>query len=269
MPDDAVAPSASLIRVSDSAGVRELALNRPRRHNSLIPELLTGLREAIAEARTDGVRCLLLRAEGRSFSTGGDVAGFAARTGAELHGYAQHLVGELNGAILDLLRVPFPVVAAVHGPVTGGSLGLVLASDVSIGGPEAWFQSFYTEVGFSPDGGWTALLPTRVGYAQAMAWQVNNERIGPHEAHAAGLLTHYHADPKARAHELAHEIAGRAPGSITRTKRLLTPDLARVEAALEREREEFIEQILTNEARQGMEEFLARPSAGKEADENS
>ncbi|HCR80727.1 MAG TPA: enoyl-CoA hydratase/isomerase family protein, partial [Alcanivorax sp.] len=100
-----------------------------------------------------------LDAEGRSFSTGGDVGGFYDTPRAERHDYASRVVGTLNAVILDLLSLPLPTVAAVHGMVTGGSVGLVLACDIVVAGPRASFAPWYTRVGYSPDGGWTALMP--------------------------------------------------------------------------------------------------------------
>lgn len=264
MPDDAVAPAGlgahegMLVAARDHGPVRVLTLNRPQHHNALVPELLADLRAQIALARAqDGVRALVLTGAGGSFSTGGDIAEFAARTGAELQRYAREIVGELNGVILDLLRCEVPVVTAVHGPLTGGSLGLILASDVTVVGPRAWFQPYYVSVGFSPDGGWTALLPDRVGPARALTWQLLNHRINADEALASGLATHYASDPVTGAVDLATQIAGHHPGALRATAALCAPDLAGVARRLEAELESFLAQIGTDEARRGMTAFLA------------
>ena len=53
--------------------VAVVTLNRPERHNSLVPDLLRALLDALATAETDeAVRAVVLQANGRSFSTGGD-----------------------------------------------------------------------------------------------------------------------------------------------------------------------------------------------------
>ena len=153
-----------------------ITLNRPQRHNALVPELLDGLRAALARCREDRPAALILDAEGRSFSTGGDVGGFYDTPRAERHDYASRVVGTLNAVILDLLSLPLPTVAAVHGMVTGGSVGLVLACDIVVAGPRASFAPWYTRVGYSPDGGWTALMPERIG--RARAWAHGHELVG-------------------------------------------------------------------------------------------
>src|SRR3546814_16688905 len=73
-------------------GIAELCLNRPDRHNALVPELLDDILAAIEtcrrEAGRDGgpdapipPRVLVLTAKGKSFSKGGDVEGFSRQIG--------------------------------------------------------------------------------------------------------------------------------------------------------------------------------------------
>ena len=65
-----------LVLYQNQDGLARLTLNRPERHNALVPELLDALADALARAHGEAPRALLLDANGRSFSTGGDVAGF-------------------------------------------------------------------------------------------------------------------------------------------------------------------------------------------------
>ena len=166
-----------------------LWLSRAERHNALIPALIADLRTAIAEAAARDPAALVLSGRGNSFSTGGDIAGFLdhARSQTELLAYAELLVGGLHEAILDLLSFPAPVLAAVNGPVTGGSTGLMLAADLVALSDTAFIQPYYSQVGFAPDGGWTALLPERIGAARALAIQYRNSRISAAEAVEMGL----------------------------------------------------------------------------------
>ena len=101
--------------------------------------------------------------------------------------YAQEVVGLLNEVILALIDLPVPVVACVHGPVTGGSLGLVLAADLILVAPEASFTPYYSVIGPSPDGGWTAMLPAVIGEKRAAAVLMLNETISAEQAVAWGM----------------------------------------------------------------------------------
>ncbi|SFR68437.1 2-(1,2-epoxy-1,2-dihydrophenyl)acetyl-CoA isomerase [Marinobacter daqiaonensis] len=242
------------------AGIARLTLNRPERHNALVPELLRDLRRALAQCGQDRPGALVIDSAGKSFSTGGDVAGFHDIAREFRARYGAEVVGELNRAILDLLTLPVPTVVAVHGMVTGGSLGLILASDIVVAGPQASFAPWYTVVGYSPDGGWTALLPERIGRARALEIQLTNRTMNQDEALGCGLAQ-YPADAGEeldRALTIANQIRARKPGSVRRTLRLTRPDPGHVAGALEREYREFLEQITTDEADLGMADFLGR-----------
>ena len=53
-----------------------LSLNQPARHNALTIELLSKLLEALKQSDCQSASVVILRAEGRSFSTGGDLSDF-------------------------------------------------------------------------------------------------------------------------------------------------------------------------------------------------
>ncbi len=179
----------SLIETEYRGNAVWLLLDRPDRHNALIPDLVVDLRLAIAAAADSGAAALVLSGKGPSFSTGGDLSGFLDHAGSheDLEQYSETLVEALHETILDLLVFPAPVLAAVNGPVTGGSMGLVLAADLVAMVEHAYLQPYYSEVGFGPDGGWTAMLPDRIGTSKTLEIQYRNLRIGAAEAAALGL----------------------------------------------------------------------------------
>jgi enoyl-CoA hydratase/carnithine racemase len=251
-----------LVLVERVGPVAVLTLNRAERHNSLVPGFLA---ETLAAIETAGaqpdVRAVVLQANGRSFSTGGDVRGFYEHL-HDLETYAGETVGLLNQVILAMIKLPVPIVAAVHGIVTGGSLGLLLGSDVVLVAPEASFTPYYSVVGFSPDGGWTALLPSIVGWKRAAEVLMRNQTITADQAVAWGLASHVVPADSIREEALqaAQEMAAMKAGSVGHTKAALASggDLA---ARLEAERARFVQQIVTEEARRGMAEFLGKRRA--------
>ncbi|HZY43028.1 MAG TPA: enoyl-CoA hydratase/isomerase family protein, partial [Anaerolineae bacterium] len=134
---------SALVVWEQAGSIATITLNRPERHNSLVPELLNDL--LIALTKVADARALVLQANGRSFSTGGDVRAFYDhRDISEL--YAREIVGLLNLTIKGLLNFPAPTIAAVNGVVTGGSIGLVLAADIVLVTPQASFTPYYNVV---------------------------------------------------------------------------------------------------------------------------
>ena len=244
-----------MIKTTTTGPIATITLSRPERHNSLVPELLEDLLAAFGGVGND-TRVVVLAAEGRSFSTGGDVRAFFDTSEPER--YAREVVGLLNRVMLAMMRLPQPIVTAVHGIVTGGSLGLLLASDVVLVSPRVTITPWYSEVGFSPDGGWTALLPGLIGEKRTALILLRNESITAEEAVDWGLASDVVPAEtiRDRAVTLASEIAAMKQGSTASIKRLLFRDADVVAARLEDERSAFVEQFLTAEARAGMAAFL-------------
>ena len=68
--------TAPLVTLDVTGNAAVIRLNRPSRHNALVPELLEDLIDALGDERSRNARTVILAAEGRSFSTGGDLLGF-------------------------------------------------------------------------------------------------------------------------------------------------------------------------------------------------
>lgn len=248
------------VRYQTDGDIARITLTRPERHNALVPELLDGLLDALEECHHSTVRAVILQAEGSSFSSGGDVGAFFETPRGERKAYASEVVGRLNQVIIAMLKLPCPIITAVHGLVTGGSIGLVLASDIIVVTEKTTFTPWYTVVGFSPDGGWSTLLGQRIGPSRALEIQLTNRCVSAQEALKYGLA-HYLALPEkmsAKVQELCQSVTNKKPESVKRTLKMNRPDPALTEAQLQNEYQQFLEQIVTDEAHDGMASFLKR-----------
>lgn len=250
--------ASELVLLNYEGATAVVTLNRPQRHNSLVPALLQKMLGVLAEvAANDAVRAVVLQANGRSFSTGGDALGFVQHAD-KMEPYAREIVGLLNQVILALIDLPVPVITAVHGLVTGGSLGFILGSDIVLVAPEASFAPFYSEVGPSPDGGWAVLLPLLIGPRRAAEVLYLNKAIGAETAVAWGLANRLvpGSQIQAEALALADAIAAKKQGSIRHTKQLLHLNRAEIAARLEAELVHFVQQMVTAEAIDGFRDFV-------------
>lgn len=263
------AASRAAVHVERRDGVVRLTMNRPERHNALVPDLVLGLREAVRGLAVDRPRAVVLAGAGRSFSTGGDVAAFLAEAEhgrARVEAYARDLVGALHDTVLALLAVPAPVIARVQGAVTGGSAGLVLAADLVAMSTRAFLQPWYAEVGFAPDGGWTALLPERIGTARAMEVQALNRSIDAPMAVDLGLATA--AVPETGIDETVGRwvdaITAKSGPSLAASRRGIWDEerIAAVRRRLDAELERFVDLIGREETVAGMRRFVARTDRG-------
>ena len=248
----------SLVRVERNGAVARVVLCRPGMHNALVPELLADLLAALVELKSDeSCRAVILAADGPAFSIGGDMRRFQRERG-NLRAYGDGLVGQLNKAILALIDLPQPVVAEVHGMVTGGSIGLVLAADITLLAPQAVFKAHYVTAGFGPDGGWTALVGRLAGQRRAAAALLLNRTIRAEEAVAWGLATVVVGAEslQTEAAKTAGRMAASPVGTLRAAKRLLWGDRDQLAASLEAERSRFVELIDTPEAVAGVDAFL-------------
>lgn len=248
------------VRVERADGVARVVLCRVGMHNALVPELLAELLAALEELKHDAdARAVVLAAEGPVFSIGGDMRRFKReRDKGDLRTYAADLVSQLNRAILALIDLPQPVVAAVHGLVTGGSIGLVLAADIVLLTPQVVFKAHYVTAGFGPDGGWTALVNRLAGRRRAAAALLLNRSIRAEEAVSWGLANEI--VPADTLHDAATKAAGKMArypiGSMRTAKHLLWGDREQLAADLEAERDHFAELIAGSEAIAGVDAFL-------------
>lgn len=247
-----------LVTLRRQGKIAIVSLNRPARHNALIPELLSCFLQVLEHADCQSAEVVLLRAEGRSFSTGGDLSGFQNhrdRIGA----YASELVGQLNQVILAIYAHPAAVVCAVQGQVTGGSLGLLLAADHVIMCRGKTITPYYSVVGFSPDGGWTAMLPDIIGRQQTMHWLANNTSNDADACLALGLVHQVvMADCDTTALAWAEAVIDKHRGSIASTRELLNSDIEPLRLRLEAEHRSFVSQVQTRQAIDGIDSFLRR-----------
>ena len=251
-----------LVTLRFQGNIALVSLNRPERHNALVPELLTRLLRVLEHQDCQAAPVVILRAEGHSFSTGGDLSGFQNHK-ASIGTYARELVGQLNQVILALYTHPAAIVCAVHGQVTGGSLGFLLAADRVIMRRGVTVTPYYSVVGFSPDGGWTALLPDIIGRQQTMHWLASNASHDADTCKALGLAQQVVVnDCDAAALRWAERVAEKQSGSVTRTRKLLNTRVEALRQRLESERESFVSQVQTQQALDGIELFLRRQENG-------
>ncbi len=249
---------SNLVQLNQEGSILTMTLNRPERHNSLIPLLLEELIEGIEKiAGSNQARAVILNARGSSFSTGGDILEFY-KNRQDLAAYSKRLVGLLNKAIIGLYELSVPVVAAVQGIVTGGSIGLILAADVILLTQQASFTPYYGVLGFSPDGGWTALLPHFIGVKRTAEVLMCNRTITAGEAVTWGLASRIVTEDQLHdeSRRTAVEISNLVPGSINLTKALLRSIPGDVKSRLQEEQMNFVVQIQSDEAMIGIEKFL-------------
>lgn len=222
---------AVLYEVRDA--VAEITLNRPENRNSMTPDVLAGLADAVARAKADAdVRCVIVTGRGKSFCAGAD---FRARGGAAPGGSgdgdftAPHERSYNTYApFLSLLDLEVPVIAAMNGHAIGGGLGLAIVCDLRVASTDAKYGANFVRLGLHPGMANTYILPRLMGVPSAVELLLTGRLVDGAEAARRGLA-HYAVAPEqvlAKSRELAREIASAAPLAVRWTKRSIYQGLA-------------------------------------------
>lgn len=220
--------------------VGQIEIRRPP-HNFFDMELIQQIATAMEEFdKDDGVRAVVLCAQGKSFCAGANF-NEPARDNAGENDVGGQPVNHLYQEAVRLLRTKKPIIAAVHGAAIGGGLGVACAADFRVTCPEARFAANFTKLGFHPGFGLTVLLPELIGKNQTELLFYTGRRIGGEEATRIGLASICVPQDQVRAEatKLAAEIAESAPLAIISTRKTMRGNLAdRVKAATDHELKE-------------------------------
>src|SRR5215218_2574226 len=184
------------VRYEVAGQVATVTLDRPEKLNAMDRQMFGELEAAAASAADDPtVRAVVVTGAGRAFSSGLDVAEFAAMSDPAA---AERVVADL---------LPKPVVAAVNGLAFGGGLQLAIACDLRLASDRAEFASMEMRWAIVPDMGGTERLPRLVGLGRAKELIFTGRPVGADEALRIGLVNRV-----VPAHDLATEAADLAGG---------------------------------------------------------
>lgn len=214
------------VRVEHTAGLAELVLAAPERSNAIDLDLARRLGDAVEEiAALDGLRVVLIRAEGRNFCVGGDVRSFAAHLD-DLGTYVKSVADAIHHALQRLAELPVPVLSAVQGAVAGAGIGLAFAADLAdlvYLARTSKVRVAYTAIGLSPDNGASWFLPKLVGPRRALELALTDRTLSAPEALDWGLATAVVDDDAVldEARQTAQRLHAMSTDALIATKRLL------------------------------------------------
>ncbi|HCD3685267.1 TPA: enoyl-CoA hydratase/isomerase family protein [Corynebacterium striatum] len=188
--------SPVLVSIRNHTGVIEL--NRPRALNSLNPEMLDIIRQALSQWRhNDEVEQVLVYSNSpKAFCAGGDVR--AARDGVLAEKWAEvdeFFEGEyaLNG---DIAEYPKPYIAVIDGVAMGGGLGISAHGSHRVVTEKAFASMPEMAIGYVTDVGIAYMSQRMVGTrgeadpALAKFWGLSGYRMYAADMLWSGLATH-------------------------------------------------------------------------------
>lgn len=206
-----------LVKISDADGVMEILWNRADKKNALSNAMYRAATAALDRAKEDkAIRVVIIGSEGDSFTSGNDLADFAAAA----------MGGEppAAGAFIEAIaQFPKPLVAAVPGLAVGVGTTMLLHCDLVFIARDAKLTTPFVNLALVPEAASSMLMPAHIGHRRAFAMFALGEALTGEQAVELGIANTAMsaAEVLGAARDAAKKLSQRAPGAVMATKKLM------------------------------------------------
>lgn len=216
--------------------VAHVRMNRPQRHNSMIPAFWRELPQITEELSASGsVRAMVLSGEGKHFCSGMDLEvftnsdtigpstagpGHRSRRNEQFRSTAL----KLQHSFSALEQARMPVLAAINGACVGGAIDMVTACDMRYSTENAFFSIEEINIGMTADVGTLQRMPKLVAEGIVRELAYTGRRWTAEEAKAAGFVNQVFPDQETMLDAVlgvAAEIAAKSPMAVWGTKQTM------------------------------------------------
>ncbi|KAK4799051.1 hypothetical protein SAY86_024416 [Trapa natans] len=175
----------------ESSAVRKVILNRPAKLNPLNYEMASKILRTLEKYEYDpAVGCIILKANGKAFSAGGDIISVVC---SSIGGHWSYPLLYYRKAVMAAYLIATskkPVVSLVHGLVMGAGAGLTMQATFRVVTEKTVFAMPEVGIGLFPDIGATYFLSRLPGsFGEYLA--LTGARINGHEMVACGIASHF------------------------------------------------------------------------------
>ncbi|MBV4533850.1 gamma-carboxygeranoyl-CoA hydratase [Pseudomonas sp. SWRI107] len=252
---------ATLELHKDPRGFATLWLSREDKNNAFNAQMIRELVVTIEQLGNDAsLRFVLLRARGRHFSAGADLAWMQQSAALDFNTNLDD-ARQLGELMYALHRLKVPTLAVVQGAAYGGALGLISCCDMAIGADDAQFCLSEVRIGLAP----AVISPfvvKAIGERAARRYALTAERFSAERARELGLLAEVYpaAELPAQAEAWIETLLQNSPQALRATKDLLREvDDGELSPALRRYCENAIARIrVSDEGQEGLRAFLEK-----------
>lgn len=194
--------------------VAEITLNTPKNLNALSHDMYVDLQRALDHCREeDRIRAVLLRANGKAFSGGGDIAEMMEKVARNDFDTDVLCMDSLR-IVRTLRTLPKPVVCAAHGAVAGSGFVIALSCDLLVAEERAKFYLPFVNIGLIPDASGMYTLTRVLGTSRAVAKAMMGEHFTAAEGMELGFV--YQSCPPDTLEQSARAVAQKLAAGPTR-----------------------------------------------------
>ena len=253
--------SYKYIQVEKQENITIISLNTPKNLNALNVANLKEIYSALESCEDDPTRVIIFTANGKLFSSGGNVKEFFSSI---KEGSAPQKIADISEILhkcaIKILTINKPVIGKIRGGAYGAGLNLVLCCDLVYAEENAVLDEAFVTVGLSIDGSGSYTIPRMIGMKkakeffwlggikakQAAEWGLINAAVAADELDqvVAGV---------------AKKLAGSPPLNIINTKKLLNMTFLNTpEKQLEEERQIQIKVAGSEDFAEGVTAFFEK-----------
>jgi enoyl-CoA hydratase/carnithine racemase len=241
-------------------GVLRLTLNRPAARNALSIGLMDALGQALDRAAGDKeCRVVVIAGAGSAFCAGHDLREMRSDPTREAY---ERTFAQCSRLMLQIIHLPKPVIAEVHGIATAAGCQLVATCDLAVAAEDAQFATPGVNIGLFCSTPMVALTRA-VGRKPAMEMLLTGDLVDAATARAIGLVNRVvpAAELGAAAIGLARQIAAKSAFTVSIGKEAFyaQAELGLTEA-YRYAAEVMTQNMLARDAEEGIEAFLAKRS---------
>ncbi len=253
--------TSTSMRIERDGALARLIFTQAARGNPIDGNFCAEFAAVANEMSCDSsTRAVLITAEGKSFSFGGDVGMFVENLD-QLPLMIKRWTTDLHMGIARMQQMDAPIVAAVQGICAGGMAAVIAGSDIVVAEPGTRFLAAYAGIGYSNDAGSSIMYTRRMGIARARRFLLMNETLDANAALAAGMADEVvpAEELAARAEAIARQLAAGPTKAFGEMRRLMsTVEDQPLAAQLELEAQALSRISGTADAREGLTAFIEK-----------
>lgn len=197
----------STLSIEQQENLLIISLNRPEKRNACNDELILSL-EKVFDQLTSGIKCVLIKGNGKHFSAGLDLSELKERDIVQGLHHSQ-----MWHRVMDKIQfAACPVIAVLHGAVVGGGLEIAAACHIRVAEKSTFYALPEGQRGIFVGGGASVRLPKLIGIARMTDMMLTGRVYHAEEGERIGLAQYLVEEGQGLSHalELAKKIASNA-----------------------------------------------------------
>ncbi|WP_042149833.1 MULTISPECIES: enoyl-CoA hydratase-related protein [unclassified Pseudoalteromonas] len=247
--------SQALIIAETINNIRHIQFNRPKYKNALTEQMYQDLTQFLLDAEQDSnIHVIMITGDENDFCAGNDLNDFINNPPTNTQANAFIFLLTLN-------RLSKPLVAGVSGSAIGIGTTMLLHCDYVIAAKESVFKMPFVNLGCTPEGGSSLILPMLIGQRKSAQLLMLGESFNENQAQEFDIINQVCnlGECLQRTLDIAKKMASQPPSAIQAAKKIMKANVVnQIEQTILVEGELFIQRLQSPEAKEALTAFIEK-----------